>query len=246
MAYANPIGQQYQQPETLKQENPNKMQEMMLLASAMQPQQYQQQQQGGGNSGGGGMGGMSSMLDKFTGGGGAAGGAAGGISAGPVASGAGGSISSGSVMPNAFTEALQGGISQGGVSGGSAAGGSAAGGSSSAAGGSGIGGAGWAALLAAIIAGNENQAIDKGARDSGSSYWWDLAHGEVLEQDITDRWGPKAFGSNKYGFGGDALLASQLAQLEFGQGWDTLRNESTLARLLGRGPDDDDKHWTEY
>ncbi len=228
MAYANPIGQQYpQQPNTLQQENPNKLQEMMLLASAMQPQQYQQQQQGGGNSGGGGMGGMNSMLDKFTGGG-----------------AAGGTVSSGSVMPNVFTEALQGGISQGGVGGGSAAGGSAAGGGSSGAAGGGMAGGWWAALAAAIL-GNERQAKNKGARDeSGDSYAWDLLHGEVLEQDITDRWGPKAFGDNKYGFGGDALLASQLAQLEFGQAWDTFKDESTLAKLLGRG--DDDKHWTEY
>lgn len=205
MAYVNPVPNQgMQQQETLQQENPNKIQEM-LLANAMQPQtqQPQQQQQGGGGMGG--MGGGMGIASKFMGGGS-------GSAAGGSAAGGGTAAASGS-------------------------------GSSGASAGGGMGGGWWAALAAAILA-NESNAKNQGRRsDNDGQYAQDLLTGEVLQQDLTEGWGTKVFGDNDYGFGGDTLLGVQASQGDFGDAWQTFKDQSTLAKLLGR---DSDKSWTEY
>lgn len=119
-----------------------------------------------------------------------------------------------------------------GVSGGAGAGGGAAAGGESAFAAAGP----WAALAAVIIA-NESEARDGGYRsEDDSEYAEDIITGEVLQQDVEERWLPKIFGedleNDDTGLGGDTLAATQFATGDFGEAWNTFKEDGVLGKIL--------------
>lgn len=141
----------------------------------------------------------------------------------------------GGINPGAFSSFMGGGSSTGAgtgagsgtgiasAGGGTAGAGSSAGGSSSA---GAWGAAGWWALLAAAIYTNEKEARDHGYRSKDDKqYAKDLISGKVLDQDVEQRWSPKLFGKDdKYGFGGDAQIGTNVATGRFAPAWKKLES----------------------
>lgn len=168
-----------------------------------QPEQPQQQQPGMG------MGNIGGMAEMF-GGGGAATTASGGATTTGGGAAAGGTATVGA-----------------------GAGGGAAGGG----GGGGFAAAGpWAALAAVIIA-NESEAKRGGYRsEDDKEYAKDIVTGEVLQQDAEERWLPKIFGedleNDDTGMGGDTLAATQFATGDFGEAWNTMKEDGVLGKIL--------------
>lgn len=135
---------------------------------------------------------------------------------------------------SAATSGVSGVASSGGAS-------SAAGGSG---GGMGMGALGWWALLAAAIAANESAAEEDKARSTSKSQWaGDILSGRVFEQDMSKRWLPKIAGeslggsryaNDDYGLATDAHILADISTGDFSNAWDALRNDSSIARLLGK------------
>ena len=130
------------------------------------------------------------------------------------------------------TTAAGGGAAAGGTAtAGAGAGGGAAGG------GGGFAAAGpWAALAAVIIA-NESEAKRGGYRsEDDGEYAKDLVTGEVLQQDVEERWLPKIFGddleNDETGMGGDTLAATQFATGDFAEAWHTMKDDGVLGKIL--------------
>ena len=126
--------------------------------------------------------------------------------------------------------------SAGSVAGGSAGAsvGGSAGGGAGASGAGGMSAAGPWALLAAVIVANEYNAKKGGYRsEKKSEYAKDLLGGQVVSQDVDNRWAPKLFGNNdKYGLGGDMKIWGDLSTLDFGNAWDKFRKDGTAAKLF--------------
>lgn len=192
-----------------------------LIAEAQQAQQLNQQQdQSQGQM-------PIGLLSKFM----QSGGQAGGAGSSPLGGLLGGGSNAGVSAPGAISEtgatAGSGAGMGAGAGGGSLFGGAGSGGASS------LSAAGPWALLAAAIIGNEREGIRQGYRsDNPYDYAKDVLGGKVLEQDVHQRWTPKFFGSDKYGFGADSNMGADLATLDFGNAWKTLKNDSTLSKLF--------------
>lgn len=95
----------------------------------------------------------------------------------------------------------------------------------------------WAAL-AAVIIGNEHEARNGGFRsEDDGDYAQDVLGGKVLEQDLNQRWLPKAFGENMEhdvtGLGGELKAAGELGSLDFGNALKSLKG-GTLGKLWER------------
>jgi hypothetical protein len=92
----------------------------------------------------------------------------------------------------------------------------------------------WAAL-AAVIIGNETNAAGGGYRKDGTDYAVDIIDGQVVEQDINQRWLPSIFGEDlkhdDYGFGADTKAFGEIMTFDFGNAWDSLQ-EGTLGKTL--------------
>ena len=128
---------------------------------------------------------------------------------------------------------LVGGGSAGSASTAGAGGTQAAGSASS--GGGGFASAGPWALLAAVIIGNEYNARKGGYRsEDDKQYAKDVFGGKVVEQDVNQRWVPKAFGKDKYGFGGDTEIWGELSTLDFSNAWDKFKNKGTFSKLINK------------
>jgi hypothetical protein len=99
----------------------------------------------------------------------------------------------------------------------------------------------WAALAAIIIA-NEYNAKKGGYRaEDDSEYAKDLITGKVLQQDLTQRWLPKAFGEysngrfadDKLGIGSDMLAGANIATGRPKDAIEALKG-GTVGRLLSK------------
>lgn len=184
-----------------------------------QPQQQQQQQQSPL--------GMLGMFNQFGGMGGGGGGGFGSMFGGGSSGGGFGSLFGGG-----------GGAATGATTGATTGGASAAGGTAAGGGGSFLASAGpWAALAAAIYA-NESNARDKGYRDEDDmQYAEDLLTGEVLTQDLEQRFLPKVFGedleNDDLGIGADMLAGSQFASLDFADAFKTIKDKGLLSKIFG-------------
>jgi hypothetical protein len=130
---------------------------------------------------------------------------------------------------------------EGSAAGGGAAattgGGGAAGAGAGSGGGSMMASAGPWAALAAVIIGNESEAKRGGYRsEDDKEYAKDIVTGEVLQQDVEERWLPKIFGedleNDKTGMGGDTLAATQFATGDFGEAWNTMKDSGVLGKIL--------------
>lgn len=203
--------------ENMNVSEPNAQQGMFGGTSGLRSQQPQQQQANSGNPFSSGMSSglnMGSNLQSIFGGGGSA--ASTSMSMGASQAG---------YAPEVMSAWQGGGAAAGGGASAGAAGGSSAGGMLASAG-------PWAALAAAILI-NENEAREGGYRDEDDwEYAKDLFGGKVLSQDINERWSPKLFGDDDYGFGGDMEVFGELSTLDFSNAWDKLKNDSTIAKLL--------------
>lgn len=184
------------------------------MRQEMEQRQQPQQQQGG-------MGGNMNMMEQFMG--------------GSPAFGTGGA-------PEGWGAGYSPGMGEFGTSG--PGGWESAGSATGAEGGFNWGAAGWWALLAAAIAANESAAEEDKARNPNKTQWaGDILSGRVLEQDFSKRWLPKIAGesqggsryaNDKYGLATDAHILADVSTGDFSNAWDALRNDSSVARLLGK------------
>lgn len=164
-------------------------------------------------------------LQALFGGGSGASGASSGASAGGASGGSGGGMGLSSMF----------GGSSAGASSGAAGGSAASGGSSAAGGGSALASAGPWAALAAVIAVNEHNAKKGGYRDEDDKeYAKDLIGGKVLEQDLNQRWLPKAFGKNlendKTGIGHEMKAGGEFLTGDFSNGFKALE-DGTIGKI---------------
>jgi len=87
------------------------------------------------------------------------------------------------------------------------------------------------AALAALMIGNEMYAKDKGYRREGKDYYKDLLSGDVMWQDIGERWSPKLFGNSR--IGGDVEGTSKIMQGNISEGWNKIKDEGILGSIRG-------------
>ena len=97
----------------------------------------------------------------------------------------------------------------------------------------------WAAL-AAIIIGNEVNAEKGGFRsEDPQEHASDMLTGEVLNQDLQQRWLPDMFGedlkNDSTGLGADMQAAGELGTLDFSNAWDSLKDGMIGKSLSGIG-----------